>query len=56
MIVEQDADRYAYKNGLYVLRQKGNIVEIVNDPSFKPKEWRVEYYAENWLKINATKL
>jgi PII-like signaling protein len=43
MIVEQDADRFAYKKGLYVLRQKGNIVEIVNDPSFKPKEWKVEY-------------
>jgi len=43
MIVEQDADRFAYKKGLYVLRQKGNIVEIVNDPSFKPKEWKVQY-------------
>lgn len=42
MIVEQDTDRFAYKKGLYVLRQKGNIVEIVNDPSFKPKEWKVE--------------
>lgn len=43
IIVEQDAYRYAYKHGLYVLRQKGNIVEIVNDPSFKPKAWKVEY-------------
>jgi len=43
MIVEQDADRFAYKKGLYVLRQKGNIVEIGNDPSFKPKEWKVQY-------------
>jgi hypothetical protein len=43
MIVEQDADRYAYKKGLFVLRQKGNIVEIVNDDKFKPREWKVEY-------------
>jgi PII-like signaling protein len=43
MIVEQGADRYAYKKGLYVLRQKGNLVEIVNDDKFKPVEWKVEY-------------
>jgi len=43
MIVEGEADKYAYKKGLFVLRQKGNIVEIVNDFKFKPKEWNVEY-------------
>ena len=43
MIVENDADRYAYKKGLFVLRQKGNIVEIVNNDEFKPKEWKVKY-------------
>jgi len=43
MIVEGEADKYAYKKGLFVLRQKGNIVEIVNDSKFKPKEWIVEY-------------
>ena len=43
MIVEQGADRYAYKKGLYVLRQRGNLVEIVNDEKFKPAAWRVEY-------------
>jgi flagellar motor switch protein FliG len=43
MIVEQGADRYAYKKGLFVLRQKGNIVEIVNDDKFIPQEWKVEY-------------
>ncbi|MEI6139415.1 MAG: hypothetical protein WCP85_09130 [Mariniphaga sp.] len=43
MIVENDADRFAYKKGLFVLRQKGNIVEIVNDEKFKPKEWKVDY-------------
>ncbi len=43
MIVESDADRYAYKKGLFVLRQKGNLVEIVNDANFKPQEWKTEY-------------
>ena len=43
MIIENQADRYAYKNGLYVLRQKGNLVEIVNDENFVPREWKVEY-------------
>lgn len=43
MIVEQDADRYAYKKGLYFLRQKGNLVEIVNYDKFKPFPWKVEY-------------
>jgi len=43
MIVEGEADKYAYKKGLFVLRQKGNIVEIVNDSKFQPKVWEVEY-------------
>jgi len=43
MIVEGEADKYAYKKGLYVLCQKGNIVEIANDDKFKPKEWKVLY-------------
>ena len=43
MLVEGDADKYAYRQGLFVLRQKGNIVEIVNDDKFKPKEWKTEY-------------
>jgi len=43
MIIEQGADRYAYKKGLYVLHQKGNLVEIVNDDKFNPAEWKVDY-------------
>ena len=42
LIIDGDADKYAYKKGLFVLRQKGNIVEIVNDKKFKPKEWKIE--------------
>ena len=43
MIIENDADRYAYKKGLFVLRQRGNLVEIMNDDKFVPSEWKVEY-------------
>jgi len=43
MIVEGEADKYAYKKGLYVLRQKGNLVEIANDNKFIPTEWKVSY-------------
>jgi len=43
MLIESDADKYAYRKGLYVLKQKGSIVEIVNDDKFQPKEWKVEY-------------
>ncbi len=43
MIIEEGADRFAYKKGLFVLRQKGNIVEIANDEKFKPKIWKTEY-------------
>jgi hypothetical protein len=42
IIVDGDADKYAYKKGLFVLRQQGNIVEIVNDKDFVPREWKVE--------------
>ncbi len=38
--VEEDADRYAYKNGLFVLTfTSGDMVEILNDEKFEPKEW-----------------
>jgi PII-like signaling protein len=43
MIIEEGADRYAYRKGLFVLRQKGNIVEIANDEKFMPKIWKTEY-------------
>jgi hypothetical protein len=39
--IDEQADRYAYRKGLYVLKQKGEIVKIANDDKFKPKEWKV---------------
>lgn len=35
----QTVDRYAYRKGLFVIRQCGNSVEIANDLSFRPKAW-----------------
>ena len=43
IIVENDADKFAYKHGLFALRQKGIIVQIMNDKAFVPNEWKVEY-------------
>ena len=41
MRIEEQADKYAYRQGLYVLKQKGEVVEIANDDKFKPREWRI---------------
>jgi hypothetical protein len=36
---EEGADRYAYKQGLFVLKFKEGMIKIANDKKFKPKEW-----------------
>jgi len=43
MIIENDAEGYTYKKGLFELRQNGSVVEIVNGNNFKPKEWTAKY-------------
>ena len=41
--VEENADRFAYKNGLFVLTfTTGDLVEIKNDDKFIPKTWGEE--------------
>jgi hypothetical protein len=37
--IESDADRYAYRQGLFVLAQSGDSVVILNDAHFQPKAW-----------------
>jgi hypothetical protein len=32
-------DRYAYRRGLFVIRQCGDSVEIANDERFRPAVW-----------------
>ncbi len=37
--IEQGADKYAYRQGLFVLAQSGESIAIVNDTDFQPKTW-----------------
>ena len=35
----QEIDRYAYRQGLFVIRQCGDSVELANDDGFQPRAW-----------------
>ena len=37
--IEEGADKYAYRQGLFVLAQSGETVKILNDLDFQPKAW-----------------
>ena len=37
--IESGADKYAYRQGLFVLAQAGETVAILNDLDFQPKYW-----------------
>jgi hypothetical protein len=37
--INQGVDRYAYQQGLFVIRPSGDTVEIVNDQKFQAKFW-----------------
>ena len=39
MVTPEDAARYAYRQGLFVLGQSGETVVIRNDAAFRPKAW-----------------
>lgn len=39
IVIDEGADRYAYRQGLYVIAQSGEAVKILNDARFKPKTW-----------------
>jgi len=39
IVIEERADRYAYRRGLFVIVQSGETVKILNDEKFKPREW-----------------
>jgi hypothetical protein len=39
MVVPNDVARYAYRQGLFVLAQSGDSVEILNDGNFTPRRW-----------------
>jgi Holliday junction resolvase len=37
--VEEEADKYAYKQGLFVIKATVESARIINDIKFKPKKW-----------------
>jgi hypothetical protein len=39
VVIDEGADRYAYRKGLFVITQAGENIKILNDEKFKPKEW-----------------
>ena len=40
MIVSDEVQRYAERQGFFVLKPNGRNVTLTNTPTFKPKEWR----------------
>ncbi len=39
MVIEEGVDRFAYRQGLFVLGQHGETVRILNDDGFRPAAW-----------------
>lgn len=39
MVLPEGVGRYAYRNGLFVLAQNGEIIEVRNDSKFQPTVW-----------------
>ncbi len=37
--IDEGVDRYAYQQGLFVIKQTGETVSIANDASFQPVAW-----------------
>jgi hypothetical protein len=37
--IEEGADKYAYRQGLFVLAQAGEAIAILNNLDFQPKCW-----------------
>ena len=40
MIVKEQVENYAIKKGLYLLKTKGDNIEIRNKPNFEPNVWK----------------
>jgi hypothetical protein len=39
IVIDEGAEVYAYRQGLFLIAQSGETVEIVNDKKFKPRAW-----------------
>ena len=39
IVIDEESDKYAYRNGLFVIGESGETVVILNNMKFKPKVW-----------------
>jgi len=39
IVIDEGADRFAYRQGFFVIGQTGETVKILNDEKFEPKTW-----------------
>lgn len=39
IVIDEESDKYAYKNGLFVIGESGETVIILNNMKFRPKIW-----------------
>ena len=39
IVIDEGADRYAYRQGLFVLAQSGETIALLNNDEFQPKAW-----------------
>ena len=39
IVIDEHADKFAYREGLFVIGQTGDTVRILNDQGFSPKTW-----------------
>lgn len=39
IVIEEGADKFAYRQGFFVIGQTGEMVKMLNDKKFKPKVW-----------------
>jgi len=39
IVMEEDSDKYAYRNGLFVIGESGDAAVILNDKYFQPRVW-----------------
>ncbi len=37
--IEEDSDKYAYRQGIFVITESGETVKIINDKKFKSVFW-----------------
>jgi hypothetical protein len=38
-VISEESDKFAYRQGLFVIVQTGETVQLLNDKQFQPKHW-----------------